>query len=379
MDSDPLSLAKFYWYYFLLSVLPFFNCVSFKFERLQPASKTCIHGTQLGTQRDKTGVESERGPNGLSMTNISFLASAEPSPSFGYPGRAPHVSVGLPVYNGAKFLAQAIESILCQSFGDLELIISDNASTDSTQEICEGYARTDHRIIYFRKPANVGVTGNWNFVAEKARGKFFKWASANDFVDPQFLAKTLAVLEQDESAVLCYGRTWLVDETTNERQLYRYDTAVTDDRPSARFARVCRTFKLNNPQSGLFRLDVLRQTRLNRPYPASDMVLLAELALFGHFRMVPDVLLYRRIGGHTFSSRLSKREIQEVFFPDNARSVDYRELRRYLDYLQTIARTPITAIEKVRSFAAVAHQAYWARHDLLGESRVLLRRIWSRD
>jgi glycosyltransferase involved in cell wall biosynthesis len=308
------------------------------------------------------------------MTGLASSTPAEPPPGAAASGSIPGVSVGLPVYNGARFIAEAIDSILGQSFAELELIISDNASTDSTQEICERYARSDRRVLYFRQPVNLGAPRNWNFVADKARGRYFKWASANDFVDREFIAKTSDVLESDEGTVLCYGRTWIVDESTDERQLYDGDMAVTDDRPSARFIRVCRMFRLNNALSGLFRLDMLRRTRLNQVYPASDIPLLAEMALLGRFRMLADPLLYRRIGQHSFSSLLSTAKLQELFDPQKVGGCDFRELHRQTDCFRAVVRTPMAPMEKLRSFAAVAHQAYWARRELAAELRTLLPR-----
>ena len=86
----------------------------------------------------------------------------------------PRVSIGLPVYNGENFLAESIESLLGQSYEDFELIISDNASTDGTADICRRYAKQDSRIRYIRQPHNIGSAPNHNFVIEQARGELFK-------------------------------------------------------------------------------------------------------------------------------------------------------------------------------------------------------------
>jgi glycosyltransferase involved in cell wall biosynthesis len=93
----------------------------------------------------------------------------------------PLVSVGLPVYNGERYLSRALDSILEQSLSDFELIISDNASSDTTEAICRDYARRDPRIRYVRQRENLGAPRNWNFVVHEARGRYFKWASASDY------------------------------------------------------------------------------------------------------------------------------------------------------------------------------------------------------
>jgi len=104
------------------------------------------------------------------------------------------VSIGMPVYNGADFLEQAIESVLSQTFSDFELIISDNASTDGTEALCRGFAAKDSRIRYIRQPFNLGAVGNFRFVLDEACGSYFMWAAADDLRSPDFLAENVAFL-----------------------------------------------------------------------------------------------------------------------------------------------------------------------------------------
>jgi glycosyltransferase involved in cell wall biosynthesis len=286
----------------------------------------------------------------------------------------PAVSIGLPVYNGQRFLAQAIESLLGQSFSDLELIISDNASSDGTPEMCEHYRQLDSRVRVFRQSSNIGAPRNWNFVVHQARGRYFKWAAANDYCDGAMLAKCVGILDQDPSAVLCYGRTCLVDDRDGTSQLYAGDISVTDDRPSDRFKRVSRDLELNNAQSGLIRLDVLKGTRLDRPYPAGDLVLMAELALAGHWRLLPEVLLYRRMGKETFSRLLSKTELRQFFDPQSSAAVSLDHWRCHLDYIGAIARARISLREKLRALRFAARHAYWDNANLRREAGALLRK-----
>lgn len=270
---------------------------------------------------------------------------------------APLVSIGLPVYNGERFLAQALDSLLGQTLGDLELVISDNASRDRTAEICLAYAARDARIRYLRQPANIGAPRNWNYVARQARGRYFKWASANDFCDPRMLEKCVAVLAADPSAVLCYGRACIVDEDTCAQTLFPYDFAATDPRPSERFKAVCRSLVLNNAQSGVIRLDMLRRTPLDRLYPHGDLVLMAELALHGRFVLLPEVLFYRRMGPQSWSMRLSPAELQAFFDPGAAVRIGLHRWRRHVDYFGTVLRAPIGLPEKTRTLLLAARHA----------------------
>lgn len=277
----------------------------------------------------------------------------------------PLVSVGLPVYNGARFLPQALDSLLAQSLDDFELIVSDNASTDDTAAICADYARRDERIRYIRQNKNIGAPRNWSFVATVARGWYFKWASCNDRCPPQMLACCVATLESRPEAVLCYGRTCLVDEDTGEEYPYEGDVAIEDRCPSERFTHLLRALQLNNAQSGLIRLAALRQTGLDRPYPAGDLPLMAELALRGAFVLLPEVLLYRRMGVHTFSGGLVGQAHQEFYGGHSTGLVD--ALRRNRDYALGILRAPIGLREQGRTLRHWMHHLTWdLRNILLG-------------
>ena len=175
-------------------------------------------------------------------------------------GREPLVSIGVFVYNGERFLAHQLDSLRGQTLRDFELIISDNASTDRTAEICREYEARDTRVRYIRQPGNIGAPRNWNFVADQARGQYFLGASANDFYDARMLEKCVAALAADPLAVLCYGRTCIVDEDTAERRPFLHDFSVMEARPSERFKTLRRSLVLNNAQMGVMRLDVLRRT-----------------------------------------------------------------------------------------------------------------------
>jgi glycosyltransferase involved in cell wall biosynthesis len=271
-------------------------------------------------------------------------------------GAAPLVSIGLPVYNGERFLAQALDSLLGQTLGDLELIISDNASTDRTAEICRDYAARDARIRYIRQESNRGAMWNFNFVALQARGQYFKWASANDFCDPRLLEKCVGVLRSDPGAVLCHGRTCIVDEDTDERTPFADDVSATDPRPSERFRVVARSLKLNNPLFGVMRLDVLRRTPLNRRYFGGDQVVTMELALHGGFVLLPEILLHRPFGSRTWTERLSRTDMRVFYFADSSVEPRFPQWRRHIDLVRAVLRAPISGSEKLRTLLQAANR-----------------------
>jgi len=123
----------------------------------------------------------------------------------------PRVSIGVPVYNGESYLACALDSMLGQTYGDFELIISDNASTDRTPEICRQYAARDPRVRYLREEQNRGLAWNFNRVVEVSRGDYFKWAAYDDVCAPSFLARTVEVLDNDPHVILATSVAALID------------------------------------------------------------------------------------------------------------------------------------------------------------------------
>jgi glycosyltransferase involved in cell wall biosynthesis len=284
---------------------------------------------------------------------------------------APLVSIGLPVYNGERFLAQALDSLLGQTLGDLELVISDNASTDRTAAICGDYAARDRRIRYFRQTSNLGVTRNWNFVALQARGRYFKWASANDFCDRRMLEQCTGVLSADRSIVLCHGRTCVVNEESDEHTSFTHDLSATDPHPSVRFQSVVRDIVLNNALSGVIRLDVLQRTGLIPRYLHGDVVLTAELALHGRIVLLPLVLFYRRIGPATSSMQMKPDDLQAHFDPGSTVRMGFERWRRHIDYLRAALRTPMSMPEKLGTLSIVARHA---GRDVPGAARKLAER-----
>src|SRR5882762_4526395 len=144
----------------------------------------------------------------------------------GMNANAPKVSVGLPVYNGERFVSEAIEAVLKQSFVDLELIISDNASCDRTEQICRDYAARDSRVRYYRNCFNVGVNPNYRRVFSLSTAEYFKWVTHDDLQTLDFLEKSVAIMDREPGVVVCYPRVAVIDEhgTVVKRRSYGLDT-----------------------------------------------------------------------------------------------------------------------------------------------------------
>ena len=306
---------------------------------------------------------------GRNVGSNDLLDERDRSPS---PIASPLVSIGLPVYNGERFLSRAIDSFLGQTLSDFEVVISDNASTDRTQAICEDYAQRDRRVRYVRQPRNIGAPRNWNAAVHEARGTFFKWASANDYIAPDMLEKCVAAMQADPSIVLCSGKTQLVGDADEPGIIYQSDETIADARPSDRLAHLADVLTMNNLQCAVIRSDALRKTRLDRLYPSGDLSLMMELALYGKFLILPETMLFRYQSQETFTTLLPALERQRIHDPTAKSPLKLIRTRRHLDHLGSIARAPLPPMEKLRAFRVALRLARWDRSIIWREFRSLV-------
>lgn len=235
----------------------------------------------------------------------------------------PRISVGLPVYNGERYLREALDSLLSQSFADFELIISDNASSDGTREICEHYARMDPRVRYDRLEENLGAAPNYNRLVHMARGEYFKWAAHDDNCYPDFLSKCVSALDDNPDAVLCYPSTHVIDSDGKVVCEYRDNLGLTQPSPHERllaYLRInfMRQTGMCNPIFGLLRISALRKTRLIQDFIASDRSLLAHLTLLGKSIELPDILFQRRVHAGTSTMAIKSFSDRMAWFNPTA-------------------------------------------------------------
>jgi len=207
--------------------------------------------------------------------------------------RKPKVSIGLPVFNAERYLWLALESLLGQDYGNFELIISDNASTDATVEICHNYMSRDNRIRFYRNERNLGAARNFNLVLELSTGEYFMWAAHDDVWDPSYVRKCVAKLEEHPGAVLSYSGIRFIDENGGDRNIVYSDIQTLGmDIPE----RVHMLLTSDNccPIYGVIRRKALMKTRLLTGLFGLDVILMLELLLLGDFVKVPEQLFYYR-------------------------------------------------------------------------------------
>ncbi|MEJ2601384.1 MAG: glycosyltransferase family 2 protein [Anaerolineales bacterium] len=275
----------------------------------------------------------------------------------------PRVSIGLPVFNAEKYLDQAIDSILEQTFTDFELIISDNCSTDRTREICLAYANKDFRIRYFRNEKNLGAAPNFNRVLELSVGEYFKWAACDDIVAPDFLARCIEILDNDSTIVLCYSRAKIIDEIGEFVDDYNPGPDTSSKKPHERFRKLILHPEYATQQMGVIRSSILRQTVLHGSYPSSDEVLLAQLALFGGFFEIPDRLFYYRIYPQQ-STQVMKTQRERVLFFDTSYSgkVVLPKWQYLFACLKVIHDSPIYVYERVNCYLVMMQWLFVPAH-----------------
>ncbi len=260
--------------------------------------------------------------------------------------KRPAISIGLPVYNGEKYLAGAIESLLAQSFDDFELIVADNASRDGTEQICREYARQDGRIRYVRNARNIGAGPNFNLTFQLASGRYFKWAAHDDLCAPEFLSRCMDVLENDRGAVLAYTRVTIIDEAGKGLESYIYKLPTDSNDPVVRF-RALLQGHMCFEVFGLIRRDALAKTPLMGGYSMGDGVLLARLALIGRFEEIPEALFYSRRHRKQSASLIADRRQYSVWFDPKLRNkVLYPWWRTQFEFFLSIHRSPLAATEK---------------------------------
>jgi glycosyltransferase involved in cell wall biosynthesis len=280
----------------------------------------------------------------------------------------PRVTFGVPVFNGERFLAETLESLLKQTFTEFEIVISDNASTDGTEDICRSYAIRDSRVRYYRNSVNRGAAWNHNRVFELARGEFFKWNSADDLCGPELLSVCVAALDENPAAVMASVEAVEIDELGHPLPVVSVpdQTLLAVVPPGAaahiRFRQYIRLDHLCISIFSLIRSEILRRTALIGNYADADRVLLAHLALFGHCVVVPNTLFFNRDHPGRFTRYYNGQRLRERaiwFDPLNANRRVYPCWRELSELLRIVRKAPLERSERLRCYYEIAR---WLMH-----------------
>jgi len=276
--------------------------------------------------------------------------------------RTPVVSLGLPVYNGENFVADAIESALAQTCGDFELVIHDNASTDRTAEICRDYAARDLRVLYFRNVQNLGAAPNYNLTQARARGRYFKWLAHDDRMRPGYLAATVRKLDETPAAVLCNTVVQYID--AEGQPIGVYDSHLRDAdvaSPAARF----RSLVLHSHSCvdffGLIRREAMAGSLLHGSFHGADRAFIAQMALRGRLVQLTDPLVEMREHPLRYTRRQSRSSERRAWHDASHRDrITFPVWRLYAEYLKMVRIAPLSAADRLRCYGVLAQ--WWVHN-----------------
>lgn len=282
--------------------------------------------------------------------------------------RSPQLSLGLPVYNGERFLPQILSCLLGQTFDDFELIVCDNASSDGTRQICLDHARRDTRVRYVRNERNLGAIANFNLTLSLSQAPFFKWVAHDDLYAASYLATCMDILDKNPDVVLAHSASAFIDEDGKEFAWDGASGAYVDpwtgvcqrpdspdlgnsSKPAERFWQILGSALWGSHMLGVVRRPILLRTRLLENYVSSDRAMLGELALLGRFQSSPERLFMKRFHQQV-SWALDETELREFLSTgDKAYSRRGRQLRAFFSVPWN---KPIGSAEKMLCTGMVA-------------------------
>lgn len=251
---------------------------------------------------------------------------------------APRVVIAAPLYNKARWLPEAVESLLAQTYADFALLLIDDRSADGTTELARTYAERDGRVQLVVNERRLGMLANTNRALTLAlerwpEASYWALASDHDRWDPRWLEVLTGLLDGDPDAVLAYPLTRRIDEQGEEyarqKPPWRFATSGEPD-PRLRMRRAFRGMAAGDMIYGLFRIEALRHVGLYRPVLVPDRLLLSELALHGQFVQASEILWRRRFRG---LAELSRQ--RALFWPDGAPA--YAHLPWWVQHFAVVA------------------------------------------
>ncbi len=280
---------------------------------------------------------------------------------------AVRVSIGMPVYNAERYLAETLDSVLAQTYSNFILYIADNASTDRTQEICEEYCRKDSRIVYIRNPINLGAAGNYERCFQPATTEYFRWQNADDPIEPTLIEKCIKVLDENPDTVLAYGKAHIIDEHGKLLEHYDDNLELLEDSAAERFIHCLESIGLQNLMYGLIRRDSLANTARLGGYVAADINLIAELSLYGKFREIPDHLFNRRMHPECSSWDRKDDNRQKDFWDPSKRKLIMQTWRSIYEFVKAAITAPISWREKQIVLKRILQRVYRRRQNMMQE------------
>lgn len=288
----------------------------------------------------------------------------------------PLVSIGLPVYNGANYIDVALDALRNQTYQNMEIIISDNASEDETETICRAAAAEDDRIRYIRQPENLGASPNHNEVLKHGRGKYFVWAAHDDLHDPKFVEVLVGMMEENPDAMSAFSRSASIDPEGN---LLKHDDLrpdMTSPDPVVRFRHILDHKNTCHPFFAVHNREKIMDTRLFLNFTGADRIMLAEILLRGPILEHPETLFYLRHHEGRSTALPGKMKTrwghprEGWFDPSRATKIVFPAWKRLGKNITAVMQAPISFVQKIKCVVGIAHNL--SRRRFMGV-RALLR------
>jgi glycosyltransferase involved in cell wall biosynthesis len=276
-------------------------------------------------------------------------------------GNEPLVSIGMPVYNGEKYLRRTLESLLSQTYKNIELIVSDDCSTDSTQQICLSYASADSRLTYYRQPENAGITANFNHLLQLARGDYFMWAAQDDLWEPSYIECCLKEMQADERIVFCTSKTIFISPGGEE--IGRLDTDLTTSGMSA--AKRIMHYLTNSLEDsqfyGLIRASALKGKSL-ADIMGQDYLIMIELLAQGDLKMIDGYLFKKRKGG----ASQSLIKLARSYRVTSRKRIVWHRAHFFGEFLKAVLKSPHVPLHS-KIYLSYALPAFYVRRHFYHE------------
>jgi glycosyltransferase involved in cell wall biosynthesis len=267
--------------------------------------------------------------------------------------RRPSLSIGIPVRNGAKYLAHTLARLRAAELDDVEILISDNASSDETADIIQAALAQDPRVRYVRQAEDIGPAANFNYVFQHTNGEFFSWLAHDDLFAPAFHRQMVELLRDRPAAAAAMSRVRLIDDSGNP--LRHSDEPIDGDHPDPieRFIRYAGFSHYCQFCYGVARRSAIEQTRLLGTFWSGDRLYCAELALVGPLLRHPDTLFYVRQHADRMTRRVGRRDRAAVgayLTPSGSRAVTLHYTRQLWESLD---RAKLSSEDKTRGRRAL--------------------------
>ncbi len=262
-------------------------------------------------------------------------------------GHAPRVVIGVPVYNGENYLREALGSIANQTLTDFKVIISDNASTDSTPDICREFVEKDSRFTYYRQPENIGGAPNFNFVFQPGDAPYFKWAAHDDIMTPDYLRQCVELLDRDSNLSIAHSRSITIDHQGKSIGNYDQQLRLNGEQPSDRFWQILWVVHYTEV-FGVMRSEMIAKTQMHPSIVGSDRHFMTEVLLQGDVGYVEDYLFLRRHHQDSFCNALKDNKARLQWFDPKAKASTFlASPRKMKEYVISIFRTSMSWRERI--------------------------------